>query len=89
MKGSGHSDTMKSGAMVQTDQRVRLLQRMFTELEWNNLWQNGTFKFALETAGDTLQDIEKLAFLGDQLIHAAFPSAIKRTYLEGLRSGLN
>ena len=75
--------------MVQTDRRARLLQRMFTEAEWDRLWQHRTFRLALDNAGDTLDDVEKLAFLGDQLIHAAVASTGQRNYLEGSRTQLN
>ena len=75
--------------MVQTDRRARLLQRMFTEAEWDCLWQHRTFRLALDSAGDTLDDVEKLAFLGDQLIHAAVASTAQRSHLERLRNQLN
>ena len=75
--------------MVQTDRRARLLQRMFTEAEWNRLWQHRTFRLALDHSGDSLDDVEKLAFLGDQLIHAAVVSSGQHNYLEGSRNQLN
>ena len=75
--------------MAQTDRRARLLQRMFTEAEWDCLWQHRTFRLALDNAGDTLDDVEKLAFLGDQLIHGAVVLTGQHNHLEGSRNQLN
>ena len=56
---------------------MALLRRMFSEHEWQHLLADHSFTLQLRTAGDTLDDVEKLSILGEQLLHSSPPPCHK------------
>jgi hypothetical protein len=57
---------------------VALLKRMFTESEWQLLLGDRYFNLALVNSGQSLDDIEKLATLGEQRLQTVkrFPEPL-------------
>jgi hypothetical protein len=47
---------------------VALLRRMFTEQEWKRLLADHSFTLQLHNASDTLDAVERLSILGEQII---------------------
>ena len=44
---------------------------MFTEEEWKRLLADDSFTLHLRKAGDTLDDVERLSILGEQIINSS------------------
>ncbi len=49
-------------------ENVRLLRASFSKREWDFLKRNPDFKTRLNRANNTLDDFEKLAWLGSELV---------------------
>jgi hypothetical protein len=49
---------------------LALLRRMFSEDEWNRLLADESFTLHLREAGNTLDDVERLSILGEEIIHS-------------------
>ena len=56
----------RKGSLV--NQKVRLLCRMFSKVEWEYLMNQGQFSKQLASAMDTLDDVEKLSVLGERML---------------------
>lgn len=50
---------------------IALLRRMFSEQEWRFLLAHDPFSLALRSAGNSLDDVEKLSILGEQIIQSS------------------
>lgn len=50
---------------------MALLRRMFTEQEWRSLLADHSFTSQLRDAGNTLDDVERLSMLGEQIIQSS------------------
>lgn len=53
---------------------VTLLKRMFSESEWRLLLNDHQFMLALDGSGPTIENVEKLATVGEQRLHVLKPS---------------
>jgi hypothetical protein len=70
---------------------AKLLERMFSRQEWEYLKRNEQFQQRLESANETLDDVESLSLLGDRLLRKwedfnPKKAKFQRTKSSGLRS---
>lgn len=63
-----------------------LLRRMFTEHEWKRLLADDSFTLRLRSAGDTLDEVESLSILGEQIIHSS-PVSCENTSSDPAKHG--